>query len=591
VILTKLEFENWLTHRHLAIDIAPLTLIAGPNGSGKSSALDGLAWTLTSDLPRVNGKGAADRKALLSEGTDSGTVTATFGAERVTKDTTTGKLVRKGTIPLRDGAMTAFVPLVLDMRRFALLPADERRKVLLQVMGVSVSVSDIFTIMRARGLPVEQIQNLPTAQTVEQWYEAVGKKLTEARGAWRGVTGEAYGHLKAETWEAARPETVPTAEDIAAIEDAISRAGAELGEHHVMLGRIAEADARGQVDEATLKSAKNLGEIAQDRLTILQAELAPAIESLTKASADHALLLSRTEEGATLRCPDCGCLVALVNGTLEHVHVDDTVPTDAEIEAAAEFARASEVVVTTLQQEIATLEATVRDGNSAIEKLAKIAAGVEEGGISNLPRRENVQRQCSATQDEIVRLRSSIAGARAKVLQNTQADEKTKSATIWHRKAQGYFKIQEALAPDGIVGELLAKSLDGFTKTLDSLAKRFDWPQPIITADMAISVATRPYALLSESEQWRVDCLLTIALAQLTKLSIVALDRFDLLDLPSRTEALGALYELVVEDQGLDTCILAGTLKAPPAALPGMAVHWLGTPANVSPAQSLKVAA
>ena len=78
--------------------------------------------------------------------------------------------------------------------------------------------------------------------------------------------------------------------------------------------------------------------------------------------------------------------------------------------------------------------------------------------------------------------------------------------------------------------------------------------------------AERPYALLSESEKWRVDAMLAEAISRLSGLGILVLDRFDVLDLPGRSDLIAWLDDLAFSDE-IQTAILFGTLKAPPTGL------------------------
>ena len=94
---------------------------------------------------------------------------------------------------------------------------------------------------------------------------------------------------------------------------------------------------------------------------------------------------------------------------------------------------------------------------------------------------------------------------------------------------------------------------------------------------MTITAGGRVYGLLSETERWRVDAVIGEALAQLSELRLLLLDRFDVLDLGGRGDLLGWMDELAAPGE-IDTCIIRGTLKAP-AAAPSAAftVHWVGT--------------
>ena len=157
---------------------------------------------------------------------------------------------------------------------------------------------------------------------------------------------------------------------------------------------------------------------------------------------------------------------------------------------------------------------------------------------------------------------------------------------------QQWLAIADALSPDGIQAAMLADALNPINARLAENAALAQWPAPKITADMAIVVDGRAIALLSESERWRTDALLTVSLAQLSGLRFAVLDRFDCLDMTGREDLLYWLSDLA-EAQQIDTVIVLGTLKAaPPAGAlpPHVEAHWIERGATSSE-QRIKEAA
>jgi len=98
------------------------------------------------------------------------------------------------------------------------------------------------------------------------------------------------------------------------------------------------------------------------------------------------------------------------------------------------------------------------------------------------------------------------------------------------------------------------------------------WPLVQVADDIAIIAGVRPYGLLSESERWRADAALAYAAALVSGCGLVLLDRFDVLDIPSRGQFLR--LALAMADCEVQT-IAAGTLKAPPKYRDGLQVLWL----------------
>lgn len=151
---------------------------------------------------------------------------------------------------------------------------------------------------------------------------------------------------------------------------------------------------------------------------------------------------------------------------------------------------------------------------------------------------------------------------------------KTDKAAAIHASIGEWLALAKLLAPDGLQAELLAATIDPLNK---SLAKCSGWTRAVqISGDMGLTYGGRPYALCSESAQWRINAVVAVAIAGLSGVGVVILDRFDCLDIPSRT---AALQWLIAESESCQV-ILLGTLKQAPRGLPdSIAVHWLGASA------------
>jgi hypothetical protein len=97
----------------------------------------------------------------------------------------------------------------------------------------------------------------------------------------------------------------------------------------------------------------------------------------------------------------------------------------------------------------------------------------------------------------------------------------------------------------------------------------------LVDGDMTITAGGRLYALLSESEKWRVDAMIAEAISHLSGVKLLVLDRVDVLDFVGREDLLYWLDGLA-EDGEIETALLFATLKALPAALPDSAAAvWI----------------
>jgi ABC-type hemin transport system ATPase subunit len=126
--------------------------------------------------------------------------------------------------------------------------------------------------------------------------------------------------------------------------------------------------------------------------------------------------------------------------------------------------------------------------------------------------------------------------------------------------------VADALAPQGIPNEMLLEALAPVNLLLKQASVDTEWMAAQIEPDMAITANGRPYQLLSESEQWRVDAMVAQVVAEISGLKVLMLDRVDVLDLPGRAQLLDWM-DVLAFDGIIDTALLFGTFKAMPTGL------------------------
>jgi hypothetical protein len=161
----------------------------------------------------------------------------------------------------------------------------------------------------------------------------------------------------------------------------------------------------------------------------------------------------------------------------------------------------------------------------------------------------------------------SVAKERVK---NAESIEKEALAT--HKQIEKWVAAADALAPTGIPAELIAEKIEPLNNRLRETAVMTGWPQTSVTPDMQILVDNRPYALQSESSQWRAQAAIAEAISLLSDVGILVLDRIDVLDLKNRAALLKWLLKVAGEHRNI---FLFGTLKEPPKVPATIKVHWL----------------
>ncbi|QES82054.1 AAA family ATPase [Pseudomonas aeruginosa] len=559
--ITKLEITNFQGLRHAALDVsAPVLLVAGHNGAGKSSLLDAISHAFTGKPGRVAQKQHIGQ--LITEG-------AKKGEARVEWLDDAGEVQACGVaLPSGKGSPLAdspFLPFVLDASRFAALDAKDRRRVLFDLTGASASPAEVGKRLEAKGLDpalFEKVKPLlrsgfPAAVEQARAY------ASEARGAWKAITGENYGSEKAIDWAPELVATKVTNDQVEEARNALQALEDDLAEAQQTLGASKQArqaaDGRAQrianlrelVDlEPRRRNKLSTDEQNQDEWSekVMAAELAPA------GSVPH----------QPLTCPHCQGAVDLQAGTLV-VHQPPEQIADAE--AARRLPEYREYLASA-QRAVANSQRDLDECLAAAEQIKALetesADAPSAEAIANGEQAINELRQArDASRAKLVALQEAMEAA-------AQRESSIAKAQAAHRDVVAWTGMADALSPTGIPAEILADAIGPVNELLQRLSGTAGWSPVQISADIDVTFGGRLYGLLSESERWRCDATLALAIATISGLRLALLDRLDVLDLPSRSQAL-TLLRAVTMDKEIDSVIVAGTLKEPMAKTPA----WL----------------
>jgi hypothetical protein len=562
--ISRLELKNWMIHRHLDIEVTPLTIIAGPNESGKSSIADALGFVIFNELRRVETK--SQRPDLISEGAKAGTVTIYAGDAAVAKDIGTGKRKSDTMIPTRDGAIPQAVPYLLTPSLFARTSPEERRTVLSSVMKSDCKPETLIAEMKKRGAKPKIIDALKLTDDLDKWRQTAKEHASQARGAWKQIAGETYGALKAETWTAEVPE-LPEG-DQESLEIAVKTA------RDKMVKASGALAARNAIDQMRANRAAKVGpmqKIAESLATRkADAEEAERTVSEAKQKLQHERAM-RPPAGNVdhTNCPSCGTLVTMTDeGALEEVIRK---PAAAEIAAQRELDDA-ETALTAAKSRLQEAE-RAQASIAALTEQAQAEAPTESI--------ESLQAAATAASSAFDEAATKLANHKTAKEAHEKAKKATSEAKAAHERVNEWVQCEMWLALDGIPGDQLAKALQPFNRTLASLSNRAGWKIVTLSEDMQISVGGRGYRLQSESGQWRADTVIAIALAIHSEIRMATIDRFDVLNPEDRPGALRFFRSLTKPgEEEIDTLIVFGTFKAAPAAPKGVAVHWLGAQAE-----------
>lgn len=556
--ITKLEITNFQGLRHAALDVsAPVLLVAGHNGAGKSSLLDAIAMAFNGQPRRVSLKKEMDK--LVTEGAKKGEarvewLDAAYEVQACGVALPTGK----GS-PLTD---SPFLPYVLDASLFASLDAKERRRVLFDLSGASASPAEVAKRLEAKGLDLKLFEKVkPLLRSgFPAAVEQAKSYASEARGAWKAITGENYGSEKAVDWAPELVATVVTDDQVAESHDALQLLESDLSEAQQSLGASKQArqaaDGRSQ-RIAKLRELVELEPRRRNKLTTDEqnqdewSEKVMAAELASAGSVPHQPLI----------CPHCQGAVDLQAGALV-IHQPPEQIADAE--AARRLPEYREYLASA-QRAVAN---SLRDLNECVAAAEQIKALEAESAdapsaeaIANGEQAINELRQTrDASRAKLVALQEALEAA-------AQREASIAKAQAAHQDVVAWTGMADALSPTGIPAEILADAIGPVNDTLKRLAGTAGWSPVEISADIDVTFGGRLYGLLSESERWRCDATIALAIATISGLRLALLDRLDVLDLPSRGHAI-ALMRAMTSDREIDSVIVAGTLKEPMAKTP-----------------------
>lgn len=576
-----------------AVDVrthAAVQLFCGPNGAGKSSVRDAVALALTADLGRVSLKKEA--AALIRDGADLAVceITDSDGDVYSVSINRSGKIHDSHSGKATDPVL----PYVLDAQRMARLEPKERQSFLFGLMDLKTDGPAIVARLLKRELDAKCVERI--TPLLRSGFDAAHKearaKATENKGAWRAVSGQTYGSEKAKTWRAHVPAYDAGAAVALATELKHNDVAAEQWQRQI--GALQAEEQRRQTIRAKLpalqEAAAKLGRV-EAKLAADEAGLVEAAETLDKATEAAGAGPAKARVG----------LVHEMAAAIAYV-----LPEWPNQEQNAAGWQVLRDLLVAYEAEHGSLTAPVNtNGNEAIRaRLPELRQAFElmQRAVAHdkrdLTTAQQAQAEAKAIADELNEVFDAAALAEARTQAETlkaqraenvrkadalksikalvdAADAKTKQAAAAHAAVVAWDALADALAPDGIPGEILAEALGPINERLAQSAVDTDWATPVIAADMAITAGGREYRLLSESEKWRVDAMLAEAVAYLSDAKLLVLDRFDVLDLRGRQELL-AWLDTLAETGEIATALIFGTLKALPNGLPEtIDAHWL----------------
>ena len=544
--IKAIDVVNFLGLRHFSINLKfPLTVIAGLNHCGKTALVDAIKFALIGEPTRVNLK--KDFKELVSEDADSGQIKIVLTDNGVDALISRNIQDGKGAPPIGNDNLK----FTLDMHAFSSLQNKERQEFLYKLMGLKITSAEVRQRLAARGIVDEQ-KIMSIFPLLRSGFDIVFKEAknrrTEARGAWKAVTGETYGSVKAETWSAPFPTQVASTDikenkiQLEKLNQAIAAGNQQIGVIQTRLQDKERCYNLSQVAE-TLESLKIDYEHCQTQVDNCQDEI-----NITQTKLANLGVID-----STYTCPACGIKMA-------YDKEKDQMVRSHRNRNSANNRLELENLLTSLQTKFAYIKQQLKQKEAALQKAISAQQTLATIGDVNV-----CADDLKTEQAKLCQVCDKAAIVSEKVNEHDEFERKRKAAKTATEKARQYHQdisdweqLCRAFAPDGILGDILKESLAPINRLLEKTADITGWPTIKIEQDMTIRADGRRFNLLSESEQWRADAAISVAITLLSKSGLLVFDRMDVLDLPSRTTFLKWIYGLRNE---IGTVIVLATLK------------------------------
>lgn len=549
---------------------APVTLFTGGNGEGKSSLAECMRMAFGASPERVKLK--KEYAQLVNEKTGAKKGRAVFEDDQGGQHMIELPSGKRSSDFSQDFAL----PYVLDPSQIPAMDAKQRRAFFFQLSNVSIKPKDVEAKLAARGRKADLIKRVSPMLTggFPDAADYAAKQATEAKGAWRELTGETYGAEKADVWE-------PLAA-VAVDEKALEKAEAKLADMNKSRDSIVKA--LGGLNSEHAHYQQRLQDFEKNKVLAGKVpSLKAQIEQQTKERDDLSVKLEQARSLAQNK-PRSGLVHDLAQSlSLFVTEVGDM----ASKEALQGAERSLDAYVGQHgplgdQVDPEAAEKAMRDlpkledaysmmaravSNCEKQLSAATAAAESEVGQPNPPAsKSDIEAELSAADQAISDQVEAMAEMKDAKRREAENEALKKRADGLHQTVLNWLEIATDLGPAGLPSEYLGQALGPINKRLEQTCADTGWKSCAVDNDMEFRYGGRAYGQLSESEKWRVQVMLAESVASISGLRMFIADRFDVLEAKARSQFLGWLDTLAVEGE-IDSVIALGTLTNPPKGL------------------------
>ena len=465
----------------------PVVIVAGANEAGKSTLRDAISMAFNGTPCRVKLKKELGR--LLHDDSAKGRVTIMANGD-VMGDF---KLPGGAHICELDARQKEFVEYVIDTALFARQDEAARRTALFKLTRCKASPDATAAMLIKRGISeamAEEVKPMLRGGFPAACTEAK-EQATQAKGAWRGITGENWGSDKANGWAPAEAAFVVDADDLAASAKQLADLSQDLQDGNQSLGATKSALNEAGTLQMKIDQLNELAGLELRRAAKLgtdETALAEWQAKLTEAEA----AASGEQAAPAHTCPHCEGLLEIKNGKVQ-AYPEHAATIDPEAKKrAAEYRGYRD----SAQRAVDSDKRDIRESQDATAKALILAEK-----LATAPTQAMVDNAETTIND--LRQQHDALAAKVTAQEDTQKaaaerDTLISKAASYHAQVTEWLQVADALSPDGIPAEILASAISPVNDALAVLAGMAKWKLVQIHDDMAISVGGRLYGLMSE---------------------------------------------------------------------------------------------
>ena len=562
----NVTINNYRGLASASLDLSRICLLAGPNEAGKTSASQAVASALTGEPVPIKGVKKTEAGLLVRAGTANGSVdlVGPNGSTNITWPS--AKVKTEGQAPFASHFAAGLQSIVN-------LDDKERVKVLTEYLKAIPTRADLDAQLASLKLPVKHLDQL--WQLIEQqgWDGAcaqIKEKGARLKGQWENVTADRYGSKKGESWipEGYSDELMGQSEDKLA---AVVTDARDALEAAIAADAVDDSKRAGLEELAALLPGRKIDAIAAEAATVdpaLQNQLEECNGMIATISKNRDELnakltaLPTAKQQVGMSCPDCGTVLQVHAGILKKA----ATLTDEEISSR-------QAAIDELTSQIASINNGI---TKHMEASARIKGQIGEAETSRLQKITECKRLVKESEAAAAEIIKPVAAASPISVDDcrttlSQAETRLKAfkakfeADRLHIAIGQNAELLAKIAPEGIRGDVLVKSLKKFNESLSPLSKSAGWRAVTLESDFMPTYGGTIYLLLSESAKFRVRTILQMGMALIDKSQAIIIDAADILDKGGRNGLFKA-----VKQTGLPAMV---AMTIDPCLEPGKPVH------------------